>query len=54
MRYEQTQVYMREFNTQLNVVFAESIIAHFGIKIIISIEKLIINSSIGRIDFYVM
>ena len=45
---------MREFNTQLNVVFAGSIIAHFGIKIAASIGKLIVDSSIGRIDFHVM
>ena len=53
-RYEQTQAYIREFNTQLNVVSAKSIIAHFEIKIITSIEKLTIDSFIDRIDFHMM
>ena len=45
---------MREFNTQLNVAFAESIIVHFEIKTAASIGKLIIDSLIDRIDFYMM
>ena len=45
---------MREFNTQLNVVSAENIIAHFELKTAASIEKLTVNSFIDRIDFYVM
>ena len=45
---------MREFNTQLNIIFAESIIAHFEIGIATSIEKLTIDSFIDRIDFYMM
>ena len=45
---------MREFNTQLNVVSAGNIIAYFEIKITTSIEKLIINSFIDRIDFHVI
>ena len=45
---------MREFNAQLNVVFVGNIIVHFGIRTTASIEKLTINSSINRIDFYVM
>ena len=45
---------MREFNAQLNVAFVESIIVYFGIKTAASIEKLIIDSFINRIDFYVM
>ena len=53
-KYEQTQIYMREFNTQLNVAFAESITVHFEIKTTTSIGKLIINSFIDRIDFHVM
>ena len=54
MKYEQTQTYMREFNTQLNVAFAGSITAHFEIGITTSIEKLIVDSFIDRIDFHVM
>ena len=53
-RYDQTQIYMREFNTQLNVVFVESIIVHFELKTTASIEKLAIDSFINRIDFHVM
>ena len=53
-KYDQTQAYMREFNEQLNVVSVGSITAHFEIKTITSIEKLIINSFINRIDFHVM
>ena len=45
---------MREFNAQLNIVSAESIIAHFEIKTATLIKKLIINSFINRIDFYVI
>ena len=45
---------MREFNTQLNVVFVENIIAHFELRTATSIEKLTINSSIDRIDFHVI
>ena len=45
---------MREFDTQLNITFAESITAHFGIETAASMRKLTINSSINRIDFYVM
>ena len=45
---------MREFNTQLNIVFVDNIIIHFEIKIAASIEKLTINSLINRIDFYVI
>ena len=45
---------MRKFNAQLNVASAESIIAHFEIETTASIGKLTINSSINRIDFYVM
>ena len=45
---------MREFNAQLNVASAGNIIAHFEIKTTASIEKLTVDSSIDRIDFYVM
>ena len=45
---------MREFNTQLNVASVESIIIHFELETAASIEKLIINSFIDRIDFHVM
>ena len=45
---------MREFNTQLNVVFVKSIIVYFEIRIAASVGKLIIDSFINRIDFYVM
>ena len=45
---------MRDFNTQLNVASVENIIIHFEIKTATSIEKLIINSFINRIDFHVM
>ena len=45
---------MREFNTQLNVAFAENITAHFEIKTTTSIEKLTVNSFIDRIDFHMM
>ena len=45
---------MREFNTQLNIVSAGSIIAHFELGTTTSIEKLTVNSFIDRIDFYMM
>ena len=45
---------MREFNAQLNIAFVENIIIHFEIKTAASIGKLIINSSINRIDFHVI
>ena len=45
---------MREFNKQLNITFVGNIIVHFGIGTTASIEKLIIDSFIDRIDFYVM
>ena len=45
---------MREFNAQLNVVFAESIIAYFEIKTTTSIKTLTIDSLINRIDFHMM
>ena len=45
---------MKEFNTQLNVAFVENIIVYFEIKTATSIGKLIIDSFINRIDFYVM
>ena len=45
---------MREFNKQLNIIFVESIIAHFGIGTAASIGKLTVDSFIDRIDFYVM
>ena len=48
------QVYIRECNAQLNVIFVDNIIIHFEIEIATSIKKLIINSFINRIDFYVM
>ena len=38
----------------MNVIFVENIIAYFEIKITTSIEKLIIDSLINRIDFYIM
>ena len=52
--YKQAQAYMREFNAQLNVVFAESIIAYFEIKTTTSIKTLTIDSLINRIDFHMM
>ena len=45
---------MRKFKAQLNVAFIESIIIHFEIRTAASIKKLTIDSSINRIDFYVM
>ena len=45
---------MREFNKQLNITFAGSIIVHFGIEIAASIETLTVDSLINRIDFYIM
>ena len=38
----------------MNIISAESIIAHFGIGIVASIGKLTVDSFIGRIDFHVM
>ena len=45
---------MREFNAQLDVASVGNIIVHFGIETAASIETLTVNSSIDRIDFYVM
>ena len=53
-KYNQAQTYIREFNTQLNVIFVESIIIYFKIKTTTLIKKLTINSFIDRIDFYVI
>ena len=45
---------MREFNVKLDTTTAGNIKAHFGIGSATSIEKLTIESPIGRIDFHVM
>ena len=45
---------MRDFDTQLDVIFADNITVHFEIETAISIEKLTMNSPIDRIDFHVI
>ena len=45
---------MRDFDTQLDVIFADSITVHFGIETAILIGKLTVDSFIDRIDFHVM
>ena len=45
---------MRDFDIKLDIVTADSINAHFGIELATLIDKLTINFSINRVDFYII